>query len=326
MDAKMEDTEHSDEGTDLLEDAIYLATLEKFEEEIDYRSVLKLNQDLRAAAKMMSRDEARFNVDLYYQIQKARLASGQQMRSLVDNVEPCLLLEWNHLNLMTQEKNVQKSLLDFASEYRVGKWLLSLHGVGPVISAGCLAHLDVRGRPTAGAFWGFAGLDNRPWNKGEKRPFCADLKRLCFNIGECFIRCKGSEKDMYGKFYTQRKAYEEEKNARLEYREQAEVKAKIVGKTTKAYKFYIEGFLPPGHLHARARRYCVKMFLSHLHHAMYLDYYGKEPPVPYIFTEAAPGTHTHFVEPPNFPLPTEGKTMRDLLGDEIPATETMSSD
>ena len=53
--------------------------------------------------------------------------------------------------------------------------------------------------------------------------------------------------------------------------------------------------LPPARIHARARRYAVKLFVSHLHHVMYHEHFGKEPPKPYIFTRPE---HTHFIQPP----------------------------
>ena len=40
-------------------------------------------------------------------------------------------------------------------------------------------------------------------------------------------------------------------------------------KKTDAYKAYSSGNLPPAHIHAMARRYAVKLFLSHLHGEMH---------------------------------------------------------
>ena len=56
---------------------------------------------------------------------------------------------------------------------------------------------------------------------------------------------------------------------------------KKIGKDTDAYAAYSQGRLPPAHIHARAKRYAIKLFLAHLHHKMYMEHYGKEPPLPY---------------------------------------------
>ena len=52
--------------------------------------------------------------------------------------------------------------------------------------------------------------------------------------------------------------------------------------------------LPPGHIQSRARRWAVKIFLSHLHAEMYRRHTGKEPPAP--FPIAILG-HAHLIEP-----------------------------
>ena len=57
--------------------------------------------------------------------------------------------------------------------------------------------------------------------------------------------------------------------------------------------------LPPAHIHARAKRYAVKLFLAHYHHVAYQLYYEKEPPKPYIL-EHGGGQHVHYLAPPNF--------------------------
>ena len=56
------------------------------------------------------------------------------------------------------------------------------------ISAGLMANIDITKVQTAGQIQAFAGLDpTREWNKGEKRPYNARLKALCWKIGQCFI-------------------------------------------------------------------------------------------------------------------------------------------
>jgi hypothetical protein len=121
------------------------------------------------------------------------------------------------------------------------------------------------------------------WEKGKKRPFNARLKVLCFKIGESFVKVSGNDKDIYGKIYLQRKEIERQRNEAGQFADQAKVKLETfkIGKDTDAYKAYSSGKLPPAHIHARARRYAVKMFLSHFWEEWYMRYYGKEPPLPY---------------------------------------------
>jgi hypothetical protein len=93
----------------------------------------------------------------------------------------------------------------------------------------------------------------------------------------------GNEDAVYGKVYTKRKLSEIEKNDALEFSDQAAtaLTKKRIGKDTEAYKHYIKGKLPPAHIHARAKRYAVKLFLSHYHETAYIMQFGEKPPLPY---------------------------------------------
>lgn len=194
----------------------------------------------------------------------------------------------------------------------------SICGIGPVITAGLLSTLDVRKCKTAGHFWRFAGLDpTMKWEKGQKRPWNARLKCLCaFKVGESFVKVQGREKDFYGKLFAERKAQETDGNVRGNYAERAKesLAAKNFGKETEARKAYEAGHLPKAHIHARARRWTVKLFLSHVHHAMYEDYFGSPPPVPYVFSHCE-GDHRHYISPPNWPWSKGGRPLTELLID-----------
>ena len=84
--------------------------------------------------------------------------------------------------------------------------------------------------------------------------------------------------------------------------------------------------LAPAHIHARARRYAVKIFMSHLHHVMYVDFNGEDPPKPFII-ENSDGVHTHTIPIPHFPLADDlgGKPLSDLYAPR-PAPEVDDDD
>lgn len=176
---------------------------------------------------------------------------------------------------------------------------------------------DVLIRPTTvGHFWNYAGLNPTiKWEKGTVRPWNARAKVLCFKAGESFIKVKNNDNDFYGKLYDARRQKEEAKNQAGDYKETALACAESVGKKTIAYKSYSQGKLPPAHLVARARRYAVKMFLSHLHDVMYRDYYGEAPPVPFVFSKHYKGEerHTHYIEPPY--IDSSGRDLRAMYGE-----------
>jgi hypothetical protein len=174
-----------------------------------------------------------------------------------------------------------------------------------VISAGLRANIDIEKAPTAGHIWRFAGLDPTvKWEKKTRRPWNASLKTLCWKLGESFVKVMNHEDDQYGKIYVARKAWEQKQNEAGLYKEQAELilATRRIDKATDAYKAYAQGILPPGHLHARAKRYAVKIFLSHLHQFWYEHHYGKPAPAPFAIAILG---HAHKIEHQSVTIPSE---------------------
>ena len=259
-----------------------------------------LSRDLREVARTLSPREIRYLVDFYYMTQENRKSLDNQVRQMA--TEPHTLIAWFGKGQRITERLLPAMFGIYAQEQPVGRWALSICGIGPVIAAGLMARIDIEKAPTVGHIWRFAGLDpTTTWNKGEKRPWNASLKTLCFKIGESFVKVSGRPQDIYGKLYLKRKAYEQARNEAGELAGQATAKLTHfkIGEDTEAYKAYIQGRLPLAHIHARARRWTVKVFLAHYHHVAYEVRFGEPPPLPFILTQPA---HTHFIKPPNWPM------------------------
>lgn len=328
----------------------------------------RLSRDLKQAASTLSQDEARYLVDSYYQMQDDRKRADSQVKALDTNDEPHEVLAWLGGNTEMLEKSIRSALGTYAAANPVGQWSQRILGIGPVISAGLLAHIDITKAPTVGHIWRFAGLDpTREWlgtqratevvdqmlekwsitnsrtvdekivsecaallnlnadkllmlattdlRTGEikkltkaslvkalaKRPWSANLKVLCWKIGESFVKVKGNPKSLYGALFTERWIYEQRRNDSGELADQA--KAKLdkfkIGKSTDAYKAYAEGRLPKAHIIARAKRWTVKLFLAHWHHVAYETHYNELPPKPYVLTHL---NHAHEITVPNWPM------------------------
>lgn len=333
------------------------------DEIIDDVQVGRLTAALKQEAAHMGREQARYLVDAYYAIQEYRKAANNQVAAgLRQDNAPYPLVSWLGDHMQAIEGRIKSLLGVYAAAQPVGLWSQSICGIGPVISAGLLAHIDIHKAPTAGHIWRFAGLDSSLEWLGEdrakklvaqvqeqtgyksgdellaacavavnrradniralmldkdgkllaptatniakvlsRRPHNAALKTLCWKIGESFVKVSGNDSDVYGKVYNSRKALEQVRNDEGSYADQAATKLERfnIGKTTEAYAHYSTGKLPPGHVHARAKRYAVKLFLSHWQHVAWESEFGEPPPKPYILTQ--PG-HAHFAAPPNWPL------------------------
>ena len=142
-------------------------------------TISKLDKDVKRAALLLSQRQARWLVGEYYRIQEMRVRASNQVRASDKDGIPNLCISYSLDGYETMERNLKKVLGDWAAQWTVGRWLQSQTGIGPVISAGLLAHLDIRRCKTAGHFWAYAGLDpTKEWKKGEKRPWNAELKKI----------------------------------------------------------------------------------------------------------------------------------------------------
>ena len=278
--------------------------------------------------------EARFLVDLYYTMQDQRVRTNNQVKGLDRDAkkqdtkaEPHEAIDWTLTQFTTLENQVAR-LLGIYTEMHPMAWFFDQTiGIGPILAAGLLAHIDITKAPTVGHIWRFAGLDpTMKWEKKTKRPWNAELKKLCWKIGDSFVKFSGHERGIYGQVYRKRKAYEWDRNltGANAGAAAAALEAKKFGKETDAKAWYsgecdpskvraildeskaptagackADGpgvpMLPPAQIDMRARRYAVKLFLSHLHECWWTDTYGEAPPKP--FSIAIQG-HAHYIAPP----------------------------
>jgi len=266
-------------------------------EELDY-----LTDQIRNQASQIGAQEVRFLVDTYYQMQERRKAGSNQERALGKANEPIALVDYFVGLDSYSEQKIKQMLQAYAEGKPEACWAMSIRGIGPIIAAGLSAHIDISMAPTVGHVWRFAGLDpTLTWDKGEKRPWNAKLKTLCWKIGESFVKVSNRDDDIYGKIYAARKLLEGERNEAGQFADQARGKLEKhkIRKDTDAYKAYSKDRLPPAHIHSRAKRYAVKLFLAHYHHVAYEVAYGEAPPKPYILTQP---DHVHYIAPPNWPM------------------------
>jgi hypothetical protein len=249
----------------------------------------RLDKDMKTAARNLPREDARTLVDFYYAFQRMRIRLSNQEQAGQRGVDrtPQLTV----VTLLSQatrlEQNVKLSLDAYSDGSPVGRWARAQKGIGPVLAAGLLAHieLDRMKKPHAvGGIWRFAGLDpTTTWSEGQRRPWNAQLKVLCWKAGDSFVKQSGRPGAMYGQFYRDRKAFELARNDAGENAEtaRAQLAAKRYGKNPTRTALEA-GRLSPGQIDLRARRWAVKLFLSHLHHVMHVHRFGTPPPLPWV--------------------------------------------
>lgn len=291
----------------------------------------RLSRDLKKGAGTISRQQARFLVDAYYQLQEDRKRTANQVRAVVESGEPHDVLDWLLAQNETLEHQIARALDSFSAAHPVGEWARDQVGIGPVIAAGLLAHIDIERAPTVGHIWSFAGLDpTKSWNKGEKRPWNAALKVLCWKIGESFVKSSTNVDSYYGPLYVERKAYEIHRNEsggnvvtaqrlleQKNFGAETDARAWLSGCFTAADAQHLRdadpakratltkklqrepgsglAMLPPAQIHARAKRWAVKLFLAHFHAVYYQHHFGVAPPLPYPIAHLG---HAHAIPAP----------------------------
>ena len=327
-------------------------------EAMDIEPIARLSKDLREALEQLTPDEVRFAVRAYYQIQEYRKSAANQARQLIRGEEPHGLIAWLFCQHHIMEQQIKGAMDRWTEPQPLCQWARSICGIGPVLAAGLKAHINLDKAPTAGNIWSFAGLNPKMvWEKGQKRPYNADLKTLCYKIGESFVKFQNHKDDFYGRYFVMRKALDWERNLSGQFVQHAQEQLKlkhIEAAYTKAWysgaydpddvrkamkgiteqaqtvsddadpdevdvKEEGEGnhtlmnlpratngrgvpMLPPAHIHSMARRFVVKLFLSH-YHEVGKRLEGKEPPEPYVIAHLG---HIDKVEPPNWPMTQAG--------------------
>lgn len=148
------------------------------DEDVELMKALSLSKEIKTSileVGNVGRQEIKTLVDLFYQMQDIRKALREQIRSIEHDADEgssinVMILEWNLKNIGIIENGIKKCLELVCQSDPVGRWLLSIVGMGPILSAGLLAYLDVTGKNYASNFISYAGLNdnNRPWLGAEK--------------------------------------------------------------------------------------------------------------------------------------------------------------
>ena len=272
--------------------------------------VIESRKDIRKAAQLIGRSEAAYLVNTYYQVQEFRKAAGNMARVLDKEEKPNALPSWLYEQQLGIESDIKIALFSYVQNNATGRWALTQHGIGPVITAGLLAHIDINKAPTVGNIWSFAGLNPAvQWKKGQRRPWNAALKTLCWKIGDSFVKTRSSNKSFYGPIYDRAKELELTRNESGKFAEQAAATLrKRTFRDEKTRLIYESGKLPAGRLDLRARRKAVKLFLSHFHDVLMWNELGRRAPVPYAIQHLG---HAHEIKCPTAPWDYEENT-RDI--------------
>jgi len=272
-------------------------------------------------------------VKMYYKVQRERVGMGQRITDF-KKFYPEAEAELTALSDVFEasesiEKKILKKVKPMVKDFEIySLWLKHVRGIAEILAAGLISGIKTASRfPNVSKLWHYCGYHvvagEAPRRKvGARVDWSPFLRTTCWKIGESFVRAG----KYYRKAYEAFKAEEEEKNKvpRLipveksagkvpvdgRIRELAKKKDKtgrtvyvideiVIRKLKREGIGEVDVLLTPRHVHERAKRKTVKLFLAHLW-IVWRELEGLEVPKPYV--NAILG-HSNYIKPP---MPKEG--------------------
>ena len=223
------------------------------------------------------------------------LANGHANPRVAEAVEETIPIIKSGVIMNQHRTQVEHELEQLAYTLPVMQWVNDIHGVGPGSLAAIIGNAgNLWNYPTVQKLWKRMGMAVMPDGRRQRNirgadeetkkaaGYNAQRRSVVWKIGTSIMFAQSAKvkKDKetgevlevvkapgpWRQIYDRRREYEEAKNERGEYAEQAKaiLASATFGKTTETYKAYTAGRLPKAHLKARAQRYMEKEFLKRL--------------------------------------------------------------
>ena len=217
-------------------------------------------------------NDLRALVDFRAQIQKQRIAISNRLDALAreaDEAQPTTSALWERWfdELKDMESGIDDDIKANTDDYPIIALMTEVKGVGKVLAAQAVAHIDITRASHVSSLWRYAGFgvnadgERDRLQKGVKAPYNKGLKTICWKIATSFMRSNSPYREIYDKA---KERYERERPD-----------------WTK------------GHIHNAAVRKMIKIWLQHLW-IVWRQLEGLPVTLPYVFDDAR---HTHYITP-----------------------------
>lgn len=250
-------------------------------------------------------EEVSYWVDAFYDIQAIRMETTNRMAALklVDK-EPVKDTKRILAEIKETEAFILKLIKKKIEQLPIWKlWLKNIKGIGPAITGRLTSRIAIENSDTISQLWRFCGQgvvngEAERKRSGLKIHYDPKLKSTMWLIEECLIKASDSYKKLYDGFKT-----EEENNnkpVKIKLKEAAgyqfvggkKITKESLAKTKNKNKV-VEVERTPIHIHRRAKRKMVKIFLSHLW-IKWREIKGLEISKPYVHDIK---NHSQYIEP-----------------------------
>lgn len=193
--------------------------------------------------------------------------------------------------LKENEEYVDDRVAELIQQHPAYPWFSRVKGVGKENIGKVVGLVDITKAPMVSSLWKFCGysVENGKAPKrvkgGGKLSYNSQLRSMCWRLATSLMKAGGHYYDYYV-------AKKDEEVARLTAQGVKIVPAsKLPKKDGKVYE--PEGMISEGHIHNRALRRMIKLFLSHLWH-VWREAEGLPTRPPYVFEHLG---HTHIIDP-----------------------------
>lgn len=122
----------------------------------------------------LTREEAVQLCDAYENIVALRVACNNQIKAVErgcdDSIDENNALMWLYKTYEQMEKNLASLLDAYVNSSKIGRWMTSIKGIGPISAAYLMATLDITKVSHYNQFHSYCGLNdnNRPWLGRDK--------------------------------------------------------------------------------------------------------------------------------------------------------------
>lgn len=158
--------------------------------DIVVQGLAQISKKVKESVVNVRKKDLRGLIDSYYQTQKIRIGIQGQIRAInqgvddksnKDYVNSESAMQWLLESKKNEETQIKNMLTYYVKNQPVGRWMMDITGIGPVLAAAMLCYFDISKCDHVNQFWSYAGLNDNvnPWlgQKGAKAEVKAYLER-----------------------------------------------------------------------------------------------------------------------------------------------------
>lgn len=202
---------------------------EQEEQLVEMQGLVELPEQVLKSSALLTRDQLRFIMSIYYHIQEYRRSLENQIPSVLQGLEGETLdippvIDWVVREIYNTEISIEKIAEAYTDSNPVTRWAKSIIGVSPIVAAGLVAEFDISRTRHANQFFTYCGLNNynSPWLSADEASSLIDalVRYNIICINDILVYLNSMDCDVYDML--------QKLNALSEYYSSADFEERIV--------------------------------------------------------------------------------------------------